>query len=145
MLHLWVYCSHVPSVGWWFFSKQPKPVITLRKIHQSSGLEECTEFQLHVFHWFGPTLTKMMKLVGPRVCRRCLRLQVSPATVCRISNLFSGQLRSRILRCPLICVLFSVLCVDCEECLCIFVGFLPSARHAVVCLLFSLEQSRVVD
>ena len=68
-----------------------------------------------------------------------------PATACRTSNLFSGQLRSRVLRCPQIVVLFAVLIVDCEEWFCTLLGALPSARHAIVCILFSLEQSRVVD
>ena len=67
------------------------------------------------------------------------------ATVCRTYNLFSGQRRSRVLHCPQIVVLFAVSFVDCEEHLCILVGFLPRARHAIVCILFSLEQSRVVD
>ena len=31
VLSLWVYCSHLPSVGWRFFSRQPKPVLPLRK------------------------------------------------------------------------------------------------------------------
>ena len=83
---------------------------------------------------FGPNLTTMTKLSAG-----------FSATVCRTSNLFSGQLRSHILRCPQIVVLLAVLFVDCEECLCILVGFLPGARHAIVCILFSLEQSRVVD
>ena len=41
--------------------------------------------------------------------------------------------------------LFAVLFVDSEEYLCILVGFLQGARHAIVCILFSLEQSQVVD
>ena len=69
-----------------------------------------------------------------------------PATVCRISNLFWGQPRSHILRCPQIGVLFAVLFVDCEECNpCLHLASLPGARHAIVCILLSLEQSRVVD
>ena len=67
------------------------------------------------------------------------------ATLCGTSNLFSGQLRSQILRCPRIVVLFAVLFVVCEEWFCILLGSLPSARRAIVCILFSLEQSRVVD
>ena len=45
----------------------------------------------------------------------------------------------------LIFVLFAVLLVDCEEWLCILVGFLPGARRAIVCVHLSLEQSRTVD
>ena len=68
-----------------------------------------------------------------------------PATVCRTSNLFSGQRRGRILRCLQNVAPFVVFFVDCEENLCILVGFLPGARHAIVCILFSLEQSRVAN
>ena len=68
------------------------------------------------------------------------------ATVCRTFNLFSGQPRwSLLLRCPRIVVLFAVLLVDCEEYLCILVGFLPRARHAIVCILIAPEEGRVVD
>ena len=56
--------------------------------------------------------------------------------VCRISNLCSDQTRSRILRGLQIVVLFAVLFYACEENLCILAGYLPSARHAIVCLLF---------
>ena len=42
-------------------------------------------------------------------------------------------------------VLFAVLLVDCEEWFCSLLGSLPSARHAIVCILFSLEQNQVVD
>ena len=65
--------------------------------------------------------------------------------LCRTSNLFWSELRSHILRCPQIVVLFAVLFVDCEEWFCILLGSLPGARRAIVCILFSLEQSRVVD
>ena len=68
-----------------------------------------------------------------------------PATVCRTSNLCLGQRRSQGLRGLQIVALFAVLFVDCEENLCILAGFLPGACHAIVCTLFSLEQSRVVD
>ena len=65
-------------------------------------------------------------------------------TVSRISNLCSGQRRSQGLRGLQIVALFAVLFVDCEECICVLVGFLPGARRAIVCI-FLLEQSRVVD
>ena len=50
LLFEWVFCSHSPSVVWKFFSSKPKLVLTLRKIHKSSNLEEGWEFQLLVFH-----------------------------------------------------------------------------------------------
>ena len=56
-----------------------------------------------------------------------------------------GQRRSQGFRGLLIVALFVVLYVDCEEYLCILVEFLSGARHAIVCILFLLEQSRVVD
>ena len=34
-----------------FFSRQPKPALTLRKNHQWSGHEECREFQVLVLQW----------------------------------------------------------------------------------------------
>ena len=82
--------------------------------------------------------------VGLRSWRICLQVSL-PRLFVEPPNCFRVNQRSRVLRCPLIVVLFAVLFVDCEECLCILVGFLPGARRAIVCILFSLEQSRVVD
>ena len=42
-------------------------------------------------------------------------------------------------------VLFAVLHVDCEEWFCSLAGSLPGARRAIVCILFLLGQSQVVD
>ena len=67
------------------------------------------------------------------------------ATLCRTSTLLKNQPRSHFLRCSRNFALFAVLLVDCEEWFCILLGSLPSARHAIVCIFFSLEQSRVVD
>ena len=67
------------------------------------------------------------------------------ATLKRTSSLFEVQLRSRILRCPRMLVFFAVLLTDCEEWFCSLAGFLPGARRAIVCILFLLEQSQVVD
>ena len=60
-------------------------------------------------------------------------------------QLVQGQPRSRILRCHRIVFLFGVLLVDCEEWFYIFLGSLPGACRAIVSILFSLEQSQVVD
>ena len=60
-------------------------------------------------------------------------------TVSAISNLCSGQRRSQGLRG------LHIVAFDCEEYLSILVGFLPGARRAIVCILFSLEERRVVD
>ena len=42
-------------------------------------------------------------------------------------------------------VLFAILLVDCEGWFCTLLGSLTGSRHAIVCILFSLEESRVVD
>ena len=66
-------------------------------------------------------------------------------TLCRTSSLFWGQPRSRILRFLRTVVLFFVELVDCEGWFCSLAESLQGARRAIVCILFSLEQSRVVD
>ena len=68
-----------------------------------------------------------------------------PATLCRRSSLFEGQPRSRILRFVRTVVLIFVFLVDWEGWFCILAGSLPSARRAIACILFALEQSQVVD
>ena len=121
-----------------FLSRQPKPVLTLWKNHQSSGLEECWEFQLLVFHWVWSHVDDDDEAVCSAGWPAILtKLSASlTATVCRTSNLFSGQLRSRVLRCPQIVVRFAVLPVDCEEWFFFLLGSLAGARHAIVCSLF---------
>ena len=42
-------------------------------------------------------------------------------------------------------VFFAVFLVDCEEGFHIIVESLPSARRAICCILFLLEQNQVVD
>ena len=83
---------------------------------------------------FGPNLVTMTKLSAG-----------FPTTLERTSSLFDGQPRCHILRCPRMLVLFAVLLVDCEAWFYSLAGSLPSARRAIVCILFSLEQSQVVD
>ena len=94
---------------------------------------------------FGPNLTMMTKLFAslPTILTKLSAGFLS--TLCRTSNLSSGQPRSHILRCPQIVVLFAVLFVDREEWFCILLGSLPGARRAIDCILFSLEQSQVDD
>ena len=131
MLCLWVYCSHLPSVPSNRNLSEPR-----ENFHQSSGFEECLEFQLLVFQWVWSHFDDDDEAV-------CRLARDPDEGVC--SNLFSGQPRSHILRCPQFVVLFAVLFVDCEEWFCILHGSLPGARRAIVCLLFSLMQSQVVD
>ena len=105
VLYLWVYCSHPPSVGWRFFYGQPKLILTLRKNHQSSSLEECFEIPIaRLPNWFDPNAMTMTKLSTSFT-----------ATVCRTSILFFlGQPRSRSLHLLRTVALFFVEPVDCD-------------------------------
>ena len=123
LLYMWVYFSHHPPVSRRFFSGQPKPVLTFRKFKIAR-------------HPLGLVPVDDDDEASCRLARH-------PDE--DVSNLFSGQRRSRIFRCLQIVAFFAVLQVDCEEYLCILVGFLPGARQAIVCILFSLEQSRAFD
>ena len=67
------------------------------------------------------------------------------ATLYRISILFQGQPRSRSLHLLRTVVLFFVELVCCDGWVYNFAGSLPDARHAIVCILFTLEQSQVVE
>ena len=137
VLYLWVHCSHLPSVGWRFFSRQPKPVPTMRRITTCQNLKNAENSNCSSSTGFGLPLTTMTKLLAGWPASLTQMSAGFPATaVCRISNLCSGQPRSRTLRGLQIVVLFAVLDDPCEESLCILVGFLPSARHAIVCFLF---------
>ena len=141
-------CSVHTTVGWLevFFSRQPKPVLTLRKNFTSrQGLKNAENSNWSPSNGFGPNTTTMTKLFAawPTILTKLSAF--FPATLCRTSNLFSGQPRSHILRCRQIVVLCAVLFVDCEAWFCILLGSLPRARRAIVCILFSLEQGRVVD
>ena len=81
--------------------------------------------------------------VGPRSWRSCLQVSprpfVEPPTCFWVIRVVMFFVALKLLS------FFAVLFVDCEEWFCILLGSLPSARHAIVCTLFSLEQSRVVD
>ena len=72
-------------------------------------------------------------------------MQVSPRLSVESPTCVGVKRRSESLRGLQIVALFAVLFVDCEEYFCILVGFLQGARRAIVCILFSLEQSQVVD
>ena len=132
VLYLRVHCSYTPSVGWRFFSKQWNPVPTLRKCSPLVRAWIMLRIQIArlpmglVPHW---RRWRSCLQGGPRSWRSCQ--QFFPATLC-----------SQILYCPQIVVLLAVLCVDCEEWICILLGSLPCAQHSFVCILFSLEQSR---
>ena len=68
-----------------------------------------------------------------------------PAAVRRTSSLFEDRLHSRILQFLRTFVLFLVLLVGFEEWFYTLAGSLPENRRVISCILFSLEQSRVVD
>ena len=139
-LFVGVLFTHTPSVGWRFYSRQPKPVLTLRQQFTSrQGLKNAENFNCSSFNGFGPTLTTMTKLFAGWPAILTQMSASFTATLYITSKLFQGQPRGHILRCPQIIVLFAVLFVDCEEWFCILLGSLPGARHAIVCILFSLE------
>ena len=68
-----------------------------------------------------------------------------PATLYSISIPFWCQPRSRSLHRLRTVVLFFIERVGCDGWVYNFVGSLPDARRAIVCIPFSLEQSQVVD
>ena len=119
-----------PSVGWRVFSRQPKPVLTLRKITNRQGLKNAENSNCSSSTGFGPNLTTMTKLFAGIT-----------ATLYRTSNMFSGQLRSHFLRCPETVVLFAALFVDCEEWFCILLG--PCQALVVQSFAFSFRLGKV--
>ena len=131
VLCLWVYCLHPLSTGWRFFQVNETNYewekITDRQILKNASNPNCSSSS-----GFDPKATTMTTLSAD-----------FSATLCSISILFGGQPHSRILHCRRI--VFSVLLVDCEEWFCSLAGSFPGARLAIVCILFSLEQSQVVD
>ena len=80
-------------------------------------------------HESDPSLTTITKLLAG-----------FPATLCRTSSLCEGRLHN-----VQTLVLFAFLFVDCGGWFCSLAESLPGARRANVCILFSLEQSQVVD
>ena len=146
VLYVWCTVHTSPRLaGGFSLSRQQKPVRTMRKITTCQDLKSAENSNCSSSTGFGPTLTTMTKLLASWPASLTQMSAGFPATVCGISNLCSGQRRSQGLRGFQIVALFAVLFVDCEEYLSFLVGFLPSARHAIVCILFSLEQSRVAD
>ena len=115
--------THPPSVIWRFFSKQPKLVPSLRKIFTTRQfLKNAENSNCSSSTGFGPTLTTMTKRLASWPAILTKMSASFTATLCGTSHLFSGQLRSHILRCHRIVVLFAVLLVDCEEWFVFFLG-----------------------
>ena len=145
VLYLWVYCSHTPSVGWRFFSRQPKPVLTMRKITTCQDLKSAENSSCSSSTGFGPTLTTMTKLLAAWLASLTQMSAGFTATVCRISNLCSGQRRSQSLR-GLQIVALSLSCLLTARNISVFL--LGSCQVLVMqsfAFLFLLEQSRDVD
>ena len=94
-----------PPVGWLEVSRQ--------------GLENAENSNCSSSTGVGPTLTTMTKLLAGWPAILTKMSASFSAFVCRTFNLFSGQRRSRILRCLQIVTLFTVISVDSEEYLCI--------------------------
>ena len=113
-----------PPVGWLkVFLRATETCPNCEKeITTCQGLKNAENSTCSSYTGFGPALTTMTKLLA---CWPAILTQMSAsffATVCRISNLCSGQRRSQGLRCLQIVALFAVLFVDCEEHLCILDG-----------------------
>ena len=134
-------CNTVHAV---FVSRQPKPVLTLRKIPVVRAWRMLRVPIARLPMGLVPRWRRWRSClqVGPRSWRSFLQVSprpvVEPSTCFRVNRVVIFFVASN-------CCLFAVLFVDCEEWFCILVGFLPGARHAIVCILFSLEQSQVVD
>ena len=129
-----VFCSHSPSVVWQFFSSQPKLVPTLRKITNRQTMMNAWNSNCSPSNCFDPNLLTRTKLSAGL-----------PATLQRTSSQFEGRLHSHILPFTQMLVLFAVLLVVCEERFYVFVEYLPYVRRVISCILFSLEQSQVVE
>ena len=125
-----------PPVDWLEVFRQPTVTCpNSENFTNRQGLKNAENSICSSSNGFGPTLTMMTKLFASWPAKLTKLSAGFPATLGRTSNLFQGQPRSHIPRCPQIVALFAFSFVDCEEHLCILVG----------CFLFSLEQSRVVD
>ena len=146
VLYLWVYCSHSPSVGWRFFSQATETCPNSEK--KSPIVKTWRMLRIPIarlplglvprWRWWRSCLQ-----VGPRSWRSCLQVSprpfVEPPTCFRVNCVVMFFVALKLLS------FFAVLFVDCEEWLCILLGSLPGARRATFCILFLLEQSRVVD
>ena len=133
VLYLWVCCSHSPSDGWKFFSRELKPVLTLRKKFTSrQGSENAENSNCSSSTGFGPTLTTMTNLFGSWPAILTKLSAGFPATVCRTSSLFLLS--------------FSLSYLLTARNVSVFLlGSCQVLVVAIVCILFSLEQCRVVD
>ena len=128
-----MYCSHTPSVGWRFFSRQPKPVLTLRKMTNRQGLKNAENSNCSSSSGFGPTLTTMTKLFAgwPAILTKLsagfpTRRSVEPPTCFRVDGVVVFFVALKWLSFSLSCFLTA------RNGPCIFIGFSPGARHANV-------------
>ena len=118
VLYLWVYCSHSPSVGWRFFLQATETCPdSEKKITSRQGMKNAENSNCSSSTGFGPTLTTMTKLLASWPASLTQMSAGFTATVSAISNLCSGQRRSQGLRG------LHIVAFDCEEYLCILVGF----------------------
>ena len=127
------FCSHLPSVVWKFFSKQPKLVLTLKKFTNHQTMMNAWNSNCSSSICFDPTLLTRTKLSTGlsatlnRTSTACARAD------CIV--IFFNSLKS---------LSFSLaFFVDCEEWFYNLVESLPCVRRATSCILFS--QSQVVD
>ena len=115
---------------------QPKLVLTLRKITNGQTVKNARNSNFLLSNCCVPNLwTKTM----------ATRATSFPALGYRTSSLFEDQLYSRVLHYLRTVVHFFVVLVGFQEWFYIPAGSLPYIRRVNSCILFSLEQSRVVD
>ena len=128
-----------PRVGWLevFLQATETCPNSETKITYRQGLKNAENFNCSSSNGFGTSMTAMSKLSASFPVTLTKLSASFPATLSRTSILFWGQ-RNHILRCPRIVAPFAVLLIDCEEWFYILLGSLPSARRAIVCILFSL-------
>ena len=131
-----------PSSIGWKFCQETETCPNFDKITTCQDLKSAENSNCWSSTGFGPTLTTMTKLLAGWPTSLTQMSASFPATVCRISNLCSGQRRSQSRRGLQIVALCAVLFVDCAEYFCVLVGFLPGARLAMVCILYRLSKVR---
>ena len=115
-----------------FISRPTETGLKLKKITNFQTVKNARNSNFSSSNCCGPMLTRT-KATG------------LPAAVCRTSSLFEDRLHRHILQFLRTLVLFFVLLVGCEEWFYLPVGSLPYIRRVISCILFLLEQSRVVD
>ena len=136
VLCLWVHCLHSPVDWLEVFLQAIKNYLTTEK-NISQIVKSCRMLRI-------PIACLPLGLIPNAMTMTTLSAGF-PVTLDRVSILFQGQPRSRSLHLLRTVVLFFVELVCCDGWVYNFAGSLPDARHAIVCIPFTLEQSQVVE